>query len=152
MSDKFDKLNETFNTGPDDDEVVDITPVPYVDEKLVANKKELEKKPKKNDTTKDYEYARGNFYSIVEKGQEALNGALELAQETESARAYEVAGQLIKSVSDAADKLIDLQKKMKDIEAESVTNNTTNVTNNAVFLGTTAELSKLLKQQKKDNE
>ena len=152
MSDKFDKLNETFNTGPDDDEVVDITHVPYVDEKLVANKKELEKKPKKNDTTKDYEYARGNFYSIVEKGQEALNGALELAQETESARAYEVAGQLIKSVSDAADKLIDLQKKMKDIEAESVTNNTTNVTNNAVFLGTTAELSKLLKQQKKDNE
>lgn len=152
MSDKFDKLNETFNTGPDDDEVVDITPVPYVDEKLVANKKELEKKPKKNDTTKDYEYARGNFYSIVEKGQEALNGVLELAQETESARAYEVAGQLIKSVSDAADKLIDLQKKMKDIEAESVTNNTTNVTNNAVFLGTTAELSKLLKQQKKDNE
>ena len=152
MSDKFDKLNETFNTGPDDDEVVDITHVPYVDEKLVANKKELEKKPKKNDTTKDYEYARGNFYSIVEKGQEALNGALELAQETESARAYEVAGQLIKSVSDAADKLIDLQKKMKDIESESVTNNTTNVTNNAVFLGTTAELSKLLKQQKKDNE
>lgn len=152
MIDKFDKLNETFKTGIDDDEVVDITPVPYVDEKLVANKKELEKKPKKNDTTKDYEYARGNFYSIVEKGQEALNGALELAQETESARAYEVAGQLIKSVSDAADKLIDLQKKMKDIEADSVTNNTTNVTNNAVFLGTTAELSKLLKQQKKDNE
>ena len=152
MIDKFDKLNETFKTGIDDDEVVDITPVPYVDEKLVANKKELEKKPKKNDTTKEYEYARVNFYSIVEKGQEALNGALELAQETESARAYEVAGQLIKSVSDAADKLIDLQKKMKDIEADSVTNNTTNVTNNAVFLGTTAELSKLLKQQKKDNE
>lgn len=152
MTDKFDKLNETFNTAPEDDEVVDITPVPYVDEKLVAKKKESEKKPKKDDRTKDYEYARGNFYSIVEKGQEALNGALELAQETESARAYEVAGQLIKSVSDAADKLIDLQKKMKDLEAENVTNNTTNVTNNAVFLGTTAELSKLLKQQKKDNE
>jgi len=152
MTDKFDKLNETFNTEPQDDEVVDITPVPYVDEKLVAKKKESEKKPKKDDRTKDYEYARGNFYSIVEKGQEALNGALELAQETESARAYEVAGQLIKSVSDAADKLIDLQKKMKDLEAENVTNNTTNVTNNAVFLGTTAELSKLLKQQKKDNE
>ena len=152
MTDKFDKLNETFNTGPQNDEVVDITPVPYVDEKLIAKKKESEKKPKKDDRTKDYEYARGNFYSIVEKGQEALNGALELAQETESARAYEVAGQLIKSVSDAADKLIDLQKKMKDLEAENVTNNTTNVTNNAVFLGTTAELSKLLKQQKKDNE
>lgn len=152
MTDKFDKLNETFNTSPQDDEVIDITPVPYVDKKIVAKKKEADKKPKKDDRTKDYEYARGNFYSIVEKGQEALNGALELAQETESARAYEVAGQLIKSVSDAADKLIDLQKKMKDLEAENVTNNTTNVTNNAVFLGTTAELSKLLKQQKKDNE
>ena len=135
MTDKFDKLNETFNTGPEDDEVVDITPVPYVDEKLVAKKKESEKKPKKDDRTKDYEYARGNFYSIVEKGQEALNGALELAQETESARAYEVAGQLIKSVSDAADKLIDLQKKMKDLEAENVTNNTTNVTKQCCVFG-----------------
>ena len=151
MTDKFDKLNETFNTGPQDDEVVDITPVPYVDEKLVAKKKESEKKPKKDDRTKDYEYARGNFYSIVEKGQEALNGALELAQETESARAYEVAGQLIKSVSDAADKLIDLQKKMKELDAEEK-KNTPSTVNNTMFVGSTADLQKMLKQQKEINK
>ena len=151
MTDKFDKLNETFNTGPQDDEVVDITPVPYVDEKLVAKKKESEKKPKKDDRTKDYEYARGNFYSIVEKGQEALNGALELAQETESARAYEVAGQLIKSVADATDKLLDLQKKLKDVEEESQSKGPTNVTN-ALFVGSTADLAKLLKQNKQQDK
>lgn len=151
MTDKFDKLNETFNTGPEDDEVVDITPVPYVDEKLVAKKKESEKKPKKDDRTKDYEYARGNFYSIVEKGQEALNGALELAQETESARAYEVAGQLIKSVADATDKLLDLQKKLKDVEEESQSKGPTNVTN-ALFVGSTADLAKLLKQNKQQDK
>ena len=64
----------------------------------------------KNDIEKDYEYTRGNLYSIIEKGQEAINGILELAQESEMPRAYEVAGQLIKSVSDATDKLMDLQK------------------------------------------
>ena len=73
----------------------------------------------KTDTRKDYEYTRGNLYSLIEKGQEAVNGILELAQETEQARAYEVAGQLIKSVADATDKLLDLQKKLKDVEEES---------------------------------
>ena len=113
--------------------------------KLVAKKKESEKKPKKDDRTKDYEYARGNFYSIVEKGQEALNGALELAQETESARAYEVAGQIIKSVADTTDKLMDLQKKVKEVD-EDKKQTTNNVTNNALFVGSTSELSKMLKQ------
>ena len=73
----------------------------------------------KDDITKDYEYTRGNLYSIIEKGQEAINGILELAQDSEMPRAYEVAGQLIKSVSDATDKLMDLQKKLKDVEEES---------------------------------
>ena len=72
----------------------------------------------KSDIDKDYEYTRGNLYSIIEKGQEAINGILELAQESEMPRAYEVAGQLIKSVSDATDKLMDLQKKLKDVEEE----------------------------------
>ena len=75
----------------------------------------------KSDIDKDYEYTRGNLYSIIEKGQEAINGILELAQESEMPRAYEVAGQLIKSVSDATDKLMDLQKKLKDVEEESQT-------------------------------
>ena len=73
----------------------------------------------KDDITRDYEYTRGNLYSIIEKGQEAIDGILEIAQESEMPRAYEVAGQLIKSVSDATDKLMDLQKKLKDVEEET---------------------------------
>lgn len=99
------------------------------------------------DIRKDYEYTRGNLYSLIEKGQEAINGILELAQETDQPRAYEVAGQLIKSVADATDKLLDLQKKLKDVEEGKDGKTTTNVTN-ALFVGSTAELSKLLKQTK----
>ena len=98
----------------------------------------------KSDVDKDYEYTRGNLYSIIEKGQEAINGILELAQESEMPRAYEVAGQLIKSVSDATDKLMDLQKKLKDVEEETQTKGPSTV-NNALFVGSTAELQKLLK-------
>ena len=98
----------------------------------------------KNDIEKDYEYTRGNLYSIIEKGQEAINGILELAQESEMPRAYEVAGQLIKSVSDATDKLMDLQKKLKDVEEETKVKGP-NTVNNALFVGSTAELQKLLK-------
>jgi hypothetical protein len=97
------------------------------------------------DIKKDYEYTRANLYSLIEKGQEAINGIMELAGESDSPRAYEVAGQLIKSVGDVTDKLIDLQKKLKDVE-EDTTKTTNNVTNNAVFVGSTSELSKLLKQ------
>ena len=100
----------------------------------------------KDDIEKDYEYTRGNLYSIIEKGQEAINGILELAQESEMPRAYEVAGQLIKSVSDATDKLMDLQKKLKDVNEEQETKGPTTV-NNALFVGSTAELQKLLKGQ-----
>jgi hypothetical protein len=98
-----------------------------------------------NDIKKDYEYTRANLYSLIEKGQEAINGIMELAAESDQPRAYEVAGQLIKSVGDVTDKLIDLQKKLKDVEEDTV-KTTNNVTNNAVFVGSTSELSKLLKQ------
>jgi hypothetical protein len=97
-----------------------------------------------NDIEKDYEYTRGNLYSIIEKGQEAINGILELAQESEMPRAYEVAGQLIKSVSDATDKLMDLQKKLKDVNEEQLQKGP-NTVNNALFVGSTSELAKLLK-------
>ena len=100
----------------------------------------------KTDIRNDYEYTRGNLYSIIEKGQEAINGILELAQESEMPRAYEVAGQLIKSVSDATDKLMDLQKKLKDVNEEKESKGPTTV-NNALFVGSTAELQKLLKGQ-----
>ena len=98
----------------------------------------------KDDIEKDYEYTRGNLYSIIEKGQEAINGILELAEDSQMPRAYEVAGQLIKSVSDATDKLMDLQKKLKDVNEEQQAK-TPNTVNNALFVGSTAELQKLLK-------
>ena len=98
-----------------------------------------------DDIKKDYEYTRANLYSLIEKGQQAINGIMELAGEGGSPRAYEVAGQLIKSVADTTDKLIDLQKKIKDVQ-ENNTKIANNVTNNAVFVGSTSELSKLLKQ------
>jgi len=135
MTKKFDSLNDAFNV---DSEIVP-----------VETKSEIEKietiASTIDDIKKDYNYTRGNLYSLIEKGQEAINGILELAQESEMPRAYEVAGQLIKNVADATDKLMDLQKKLKDIEEEKIKGPTT--VNNALFVGSTAELAKLLKQQ-----
>ena len=114
---------------------------------VVPIKKESPKKDdrvKINEIEKDYEYTRANLYSIIEKGQEAINGIMEVAGESASPRAYEVAGQLIKSVADTTDKLMDLQKKIKDVNEDSPKTN--NVTNNALFVGSTSELSKMLKQ------
>ena len=105
----------------------------------------------KEDVTKAYEYSRAQLYSLVEKGQEAVDGALDVAQQSDSARAYEVAGQLIKHVADTADKLIDLQKKMKDID-EVKDSKTTNVTNNSLFVGSTSDLQKMLKDTMKKNK
>ena len=100
---------------------------------------------KVDEVKKDYDYTRGNLYSLIEKGQEAINGIMELAGESASPRAYEVAGQLIKSVADTTDKLADLQKKVKDLE-EDKPKTQNNVTNNALFVGSTSDLSKMLKQ------
>ena len=118
-----------------EDDMIDVTPVDKKIEKI---------KSQSEDIKKDYEYTRGNLYSIIEKGQEAINGILELAQESEMPRAYEVAGQLIKSVSDATDKLMDLQKKLKDVNEEQQQKGP-NTVNNALFVGSTADLTKLLK-------
>ena len=98
-----------------------------------------------NDVDKDYDYTRANLYSLIEKGQESLNGILELAGESASPRAYEVAGQIIKSVADTTDKLMELQKKVKEIDEDK--GKTTQVTNNALFVGSTSDLSKILKEQ-----
>ena len=117
------------------------------DTDIVPTKKETLRKedtPKKNEVEKDYEYTRANLYSIIEKGQEAINGIMEVAGESASPRAYEGAGQLIKSVADTTDKLMDLQKKVKDVNEDAPKTN--NVTNNALFVGSTSELSKMLKK------
>ena len=112
----------------------------------VPVKRQKEEKP---DLSRDYEYTRGQLYSLIEKGQEAIDGIMEISQETGSARAYEVTGQLIKNVADATDKLLDLQKKLRDIE-EPKEKGPNNVTN-ALFVGSTAELQKLLKKGKLDD-
>ena len=136
MASKFDTLNNEFNVAGD------IVQPEVVDEKIQKIKETTD------DIKKDYDYTRGNLYSIIEKGQEAINGILELAQESEMPRAYEVAGQLIKNVADATDKLMDLQKKLKDVEEEKQSRGPSNVTN-ALFVGSTAELAKLLKEKDK---
>ena len=103
------KLDDAFNIS--ETEVVET-------EKVGITPEQKPDRITKDDITRDYEYTRGNLYSIIEKGQEAIDGILELAQESDMPRAYEVAGQLIKSVSDATDKLMDLQKKLKDVNEE----------------------------------
>ena len=124
------------------------------DAEIVPSKKPTLKKDevvKINEIDKDYDYTRGNLYSLIEKGQEAINGIMEVAGESASPRAYEVAGQLIKSVADTTDKLLDLQKKVKDVKEENGST-TNNETNNELFVGSTSELSKILKKQFLNNK
>ena len=129
MAKGYDSLNDTFNT----DDSVEVDSIVKTEDVI-----------KPTDVNKDYDYTRGNLYSLIEKGQEAINGIMEVAGETASPRAYEVAGQLIKSVADTTDKLADLHKKVKDIEEDNPKKQGT-VTNNALFVGSTSELSKMLK-------
>jgi hypothetical protein len=148
MAKKFQKLNEAFNIEPETD-------LEFVETKSEVVEHEIEKVDNSkvdnsfDDAKKDYEYTRANLYSIIEKGQEAINSVLDLAKDTETARAYEVVGQLIKNVSDATDKLLDLQKKIKDLDnvGNSKSSGPRSVTNNAVFVGSTTELVKFMKGQ-----
>ena len=131
---KFDSINESL-----DIEVVD-----QAKDVIKESKKELKKlEREKPDSIRDYEYTRGNLYSLIEKGQEALDSILEVAQEGQQPRAYEVVSQLLKNVADTTDKLIDLQLKTKELNAEDKKGPST--VNNALFVGSTAELQKLLK-------
>jgi hypothetical protein len=139
MKNKFDSLNEEFNV---DNDIVQKT---EIIKNEIGGIKTLS-----DDIKKDYDYTRGNLYSIIEKGQEAINGILEIAQESEMPRAYEVAGQLIKNVADATDKLMELQKKLKDVEEETQKGPST--VNNALFVGSTADLAKMLKGMNDSNK
>ena len=141
MTKEYNKLDKTFNLTSE---------VEVVEEKSNVIQREKPSRLTQEDIEKDYEYTRGNLYSIIEKGQEAINGILEVAQDSDMPRAYEVAGQLIKSVSDATDKLMDLQKKLKDVNEEDK-KGPKNVTN-ALFVGSTADLAKLIKNQNGDTK
>ena len=126
----FDKINDVFN----------------VESEVESSEVVKTEKPniiKVEEPQKDYEYTRGQLYSLIEKGQEAVDGILDVASSSDHPRAYEVAGQLIKNVADVADKLMDLQKKMKDLDEKHAKPTTVN---NSLFVGSTAELSKLIKQ------
>jgi len=124
----YDPIDEALNIESNIEVSKDIKPV----------------KSSSDDIEKDYDYTRANLYSLIEKGQESLNGIMELAGESASPRAYEVAGQIIKSVADTTDKLMELQKKVKEVDEEKSKGPST-VTNNAVFVGSTSDLSKMLK-------
>ena len=135
MKNNYDDLNEAFNTEIE---------VQQVNEGGCVRRKDT-LPDITDDAEKDYKYARAQLYSLIEKGQETLNGVMELAGESASPRAYEVAGQVLKSTADITDKLADLQKKMKDLDEDKPKGPNT-VTNNALFVGSTSELSKMLKE------
>ena len=124
--------------------------VETVGEEIVPKEETPVKKVETQDQVQDdYEYARGNLYQLVDKGQEAVNGALDLAMSSDHPRAYEVAGQLIKHVGDVADKLMALQKDKKNVKEESAKKV---VTNNSLFVGSTADLQKMLKNASKKSK
>ncbi len=135
MADTFGNLDKTFNV----ESAIEKAEETVVDIKKIKTDK---------DVTNDYEYTRGQLYNLIEKGQEAINGILDVAQNSDHPRAYEVAGNLIKNVADISDKLVDLQKKMKDLDEDK--KGPTTVTNNAMFVGSTSELQKMLKQMGND--
>lgn len=142
MTKKYDKLNDAFNVSGE---------IISTEKEIISSEIEkTESSPGESsieDIKKDYEYARGNLYSLIEKGQEAINGILELAQESEMPRAYEVAGQLIKNTGEIAEKLLNLQKTLKDVEESNKQIKGPTTVNNALFVGSTADLAKFLKQQ-----
>ena len=102
--------------------------------------------PRSESIESDYKYARENLYNLVERGQDAIDGILELSKETEHPRAYEVAGQLIKTVAETAEKLLDIQKKIKDLEKDDERKIGTQ--HNHLYVGSTSELQKFLKKEK----
>ena len=133
MSKIDDKLNEVLNIASD------VVPVEVKESKQVIV-------PEDKDPDIDFETGRKNLYNLLDKGNEAIDGILELAKEGEHPRAYEVAGQLIKTVSEVSQNLLDLQDKLKKIK--DVPNTGPKSVTNALFVGSTTELHKMLKEKK----
>ena len=139
MSNIDDKLNEVLNIAEKVlEKKEDKNPLEIVNEKPVA--------PENADVNTDFDTGRGELYNLLEKGNTAIDGILALAKEGEHPRAYEVAGQLIKTQSEIAQNLLDLQdklKKLKDVKGDSPKSVT-----NALFVGSTTELQKMIKKNK----
>ena len=130
------KINDKLN------EILDIADEVNVEEV----KKTLPAVPEDKDPDIDFETGRKNLYNLLDKGNEAIDGILELAKEGEHPRAYEVAGQLIKTVSEVSQNLLDLQDKLKKVK--EVPNTAPKNVTNALFVGSTTELQKMLKEKK----
>lgn len=118
--------------------------VPVVEAEILDSTKTYETK----DADSDYTEVRRNLKCIIEKSQEAIEGIIELAQDSQQPRAYEVVAQLIQSSLEANNKLMDLHRRMKDIKKQEP-GKTTNVTNNSIYVGSTAELQKMIRDQRK---
>ena len=133
MSKVDEKLNDTFEV----EVVEDSLPIESSDDS----------DDRKEDTQTDYVQSRDNFYELVEKGKKALDGAMDIARETDQPRAYEVVAQLLKNVTDTNKEIIELQKRMEDLKAHDRKLGNTNI-NNALFVGSTADLQKMLQDNK----
>lgn len=140
----FDSLNDTFDVSA---EIVKVEEEPTT-KPIKRNKKPLIISDKGEDKEKDYQYARAQIYDIVEKMQESLNGAMEVAQQSDHPRAYEVVFQGAKHTADAVEKLQDLHKKMADVESEVEKAQVNQTQNNIYMSGSTADLIKMLKENK----
>lgn len=138
-------MNKTLDTL---DEVLGIADVVETATAVVTPPSVPKTKINEEDINNDYKYQRENLYTLVERGQDAIVGILDIARESEHPRAYEVAGNLIKNVADVTDKLMILQEKIKKVKEESHTG-PKSVTN-ALYIGSTAELQKLLKDKKQN--
>mgnify|MGYP001411982604 FL=1 len=114
----------------------------------MSNKKEMEKffPPEEKNVDNDYKYSRDTYYELVEKGKQSLELMIEVARESEHPRAFEVLSGMIKNISDVNDRLMDLNKKKKDIDKKDEVKKIANTTNN-LFVGSTTELQKLLKNE-----
>ena len=133
-----DKLDELLDINNEAEEVVKET-----NKQLVPRDANGRFSERKGEQQVDYKYTRNTLYGLVERGQDAIEGILDLAKESEHPRTYEVAGQLIKTVSETSEKLLQIQKMMDDLQDTKPTGNTTN----QLFVGSTAELQKLLKKE-----
>ena len=131
------KLDELLDINSEAEEVVKET-----NKHLVPRNEKGQFAERKGEQQVDYKYTRNTLYGLVERGQDAIEGILDLAKESEHPRTYEVAGQLIKTVSETSEKLLQIQKMMDDLEDERPKHQTTNQN---LFVGSTAELQKLLK-------
>ena len=133
------RLDDLLDINNEAEEVVKET-----NKQLVPRNEKGQFAERKGEQQIDYKYTRNTLYGLVERGQDAIEGILDLAKESEHPRTYEVAGQLIKTVSETSEKLLQIQKMMDDLEDDRPRNQTTNQN---LFVGSTAELQKLLKKQ-----